>query len=462
MLMVVDEYQQLLEGDSEKGSQLLSKVLEKGRAAGIHLLLASQTFEVRGLAVSAMTHVHLRVALSLPGDYIQTMTVFNAEGKKLIRDLAPRGQVVINDESGRDSANHRGAVARLEDNSGSALPGIIEEIITSAGGPGDGIVLSGKDASILAENPYVYAWKSAAPDPATLQRVAHKPIRDGGFDMTAWNQVERPLPLWLGRKFDVRGHLLAVLKRGPNQNLLAVGSNGGVRLCMLANSLAALRSMRSMADADILFCDGLPDGLAGHGMLAAGLDVLQDAGARVERVTPDGAGVALESFAVRAMQPANPESVRLLIVSEPEYFPVLAAPPGYGATPSGAARAFRDLLRAGPTAGVHCIVTASGLSSFQGILPSREFAFFTHRVAQQTNEDESIALFSKGTAAQIMALTDHYMAALYVDALQGIRSAQLFKAYAATTALHGDQSAEGLAAALGELYGRERVGATAQ
>ena len=52
--MVVDEYQQLLEGDSDRGSQLLSKVLEKGRAAGIHLLLGSQTFEVRGLAVSAI------------------------------------------------------------------------------------------------------------------------------------------------------------------------------------------------------------------------------------------------------------------------------------------------------------------------------------------------------------------------------------------------------------------------
>ena len=128
MVMVVDEYQQLLEGDADRGSQLLSKVLEKGRAAGTHLLLGSQTFEVRGLPVSAMTHVHLRVTLSLPGDTISAMNAFSAEGKKLIRELAPRGQVVINDEGGRDGANHRGAVARLEDASGPALPQIIAEI----------------------------------------------------------------------------------------------------------------------------------------------------------------------------------------------------------------------------------------------------------------------------------------------------------------------------------------------
>src|SRR6202041_1069843 len=116
-------------------------VLEKGRAAGIHLLLGSQTFEGRGLAVSAMTHVHLRVTLSLPGDYINAMTAFNTEGKKLIRDLAPRGQVVINDESGRDGANHRGAGARLEDASGPFLPKIVEEIIAAAGGAGNAVVL---------------------------------------------------------------------------------------------------------------------------------------------------------------------------------------------------------------------------------------------------------------------------------------------------------------------------------
>jgi hypothetical protein len=436
-------------------------VLEKGRAAGIHLLLGSQTFEVRGLAVSAMTHVHLRVTMSLPGDYINTLSAFNAEGKKLIRDLAPRGQVVINDESGRDGANHRGAVARLDDASGSSLPAIVEEITAAAGGPGSAVVLSGGDAAILAENPFVDRWKAAPPDAAVLQSAARAKVRDGGFGISSWNLAERPVPLWLGRKFDVRGHLVAVLKRGPGQNLVSLGANSGIRLAMLANGLAALRAMRSLADCQILLLDGLMPGQSGEGMLTAGLDVWREAGARVEQVAPDGAAAALEKFAATALQPGSAESLRLLVVSEPENFPVLAAPAGYGTQPAGAAKLFKDLLRTGPAAGAHTIVTASGLSALSMVLPVRELSLFNHRVVQQTNEEESIALFAKTSAAQIAAQTDHHMAALYVDMVQGVRAGQLFKAYAATTAIYGDQSAAGLSTALQTLFGAERLGAGA-
>ena len=121
MLMVVDEFQQLLEGDPDQGASLLTTVLEKGRAAGTHLLLASQTFEARGFPSSAMSHMHLRAALSLPVDYIQTMAALGPEGKKLVRDLGAKGQVVINDQGGRDNANVKGAVSSLDAAAGSDI-----------------------------------------------------------------------------------------------------------------------------------------------------------------------------------------------------------------------------------------------------------------------------------------------------------------------------------------------------
>jgi hypothetical protein len=91
----------------------------------------------------------------------------------------------------------------------------------------------------------------------------------------------------------------------------------------------------------------------------------------------------------------------------------------------------------------------------------RDAVSFNHRVVQQTNEEESIALFAKTTASQIMAQTDHHMAALYVDMMQGVRVGQLFKAYAASSAIHGDQSSAALSAALRSLYGTDRVGMSA-
>ena len=453
MLMVVDEFQQLLEGDPERGALMLSRVLEKGRAAGIHLLLGSQTFEARGFPSSAMAHVHLRAALSLPVDYIQTMSAFTADGKKLIRELAPSGQVVINDEGGRENVNTRGAVTRLDAAAGSGLPAIVSQIVAAAASPLHAVVLSGNDAAVLADNPFVRQWSSRPPEAAELQATARRTIRDGGFGLNSWSAADRPLPLWLGRKFDVHGHLVVPLRRTTGHNLLTLGSDTTVRLLMLANSLAALRSMRSLAGSEVLLLDGLSEGQPGAGMLEAALGVLAEGGARVERAAAETGAAALEKFAAAALQPQNPEAFRLLVLSEPEYFPALAAPSGYGGTPSGPSRALKDLLRGGPALGSHSIVTASGLGSLASVLhPSREISLFNHRAVQQCNDEESMTLFSSLAGTRIMSQTDHHMAGMYVDTVQGVRAAQLFKAYAASADIYGDQSTAGLMAALARLY----------
>jgi hypothetical protein len=133
---------------------------------------------------------------------------------------------------------------------------------------------------------------------------------------------------------------------------------------------------------------------------------------------------------------------------------VLAAPAGYGSTAPAASRLFKDLLRGGPAVGTHAIVTASGVGALSSVLhPSRDAALFIHRVVQQCNDDDSMTLFSSLAATRIMAQTDHHMAAMYVDNVQGARAAQLFKAYAANANIYADQSAAGLAAALQSLYG---------
>jgi hypothetical protein len=176
-----------------------------------------------------MAQVHQRSALMLAGDYVNTLSAFSTEGKKLIRTLT-LGQLVINDESGRDGANSRGAVARLDSKTGSTLTQIIERITAAAGGPGPTVVLTGQDPAVLADNPFVQQWRAAPPDAATLQMVAKKKVREGGFGIPEWINAERPLVFWLGRKFDVRGHAAAVLRRQPNNNLLAIGPSSSVRL----------------------------------------------------------------------------------------------------------------------------------------------------------------------------------------------------------------------------------------
>lgn len=452
-VLVVDEYQQILEGDPENGAALLGKLLEKGRASGMHAVLGSQTFEQRGLPHSALTHIHTWGALSLSETYSQSLQVFGAEGKRLIRDLASMGEVVINDEGGRDGANSRGAVARLRNREGqSLLPGLVAEIIGETASRHRPVVLSGREGALVSENPFVTTRREAPMTPGELQALARLPIRSGGFGVESWNQADQPVPLWLGRRFDVRGHALCALRRAPGQNLLILGSQTDARNRMLASGLAAIGALLAPNRVEIYFLDGLRSDMPGGGMIAAGLGRLAAAGFKAARVTEETlpATLGILEAAVQNPDPAAP--TRLLIVTEPDYLYSLQGVDRFSVPADSPAAGLRRLLSRGPQAGVHTILSATGLSSFQLVLsPSREAALFNHRVVQQMNEDESMSLFSSLAAARLGERADHPFAAMHIDQVAGPRNAVLFHAYCANRELGQDQGLEALKAELGRV-----------
>lgn len=450
-VMIVDEYQQLLAGDPESGAELLIRVLEKGRAAGTHVVLGSQTFEQRGLPNEATGHIHTWVALSLQEAYVQGLLLFGPEGKRLIRDLRNFGEVVINDEGGRDGANSPGAVARLR--GPGVLTSIVGEIVTAADRPDSTVVLSGRDGALVSDNSHCMAWRGAPPSPEALQTVARRPVRSIGFGMENWNAADRPVPLWLGRRFDVRGHALAALRRAPGGNALVLGSHIDDRSRMLASSLAALATMTPPSGLEVTVVDGLRPDMPGSGMLAAALDQLTTQGytARLLRdeEAPDALAALEASLALR--EPGSPS--HLLVLAEPEYLYALhGGADRISAPKSGPAAALRTLLARGPQAGVHTVISASGLASFGLILTAnRETGAFNHRIVQQMNEDESMSLFASLLAARIRERADHPFAAFYVDQIAGARSGVLFHGYCANRDTGGDQSLAALKRELAKL-----------
>lgn len=455
-ILIVDEYQQLLEGDPETGGQLLVKILTQGRAAGTHVVLGSQTFGVQGLPPSALTHVHTRASLALAPDYVQALQVFGPEGKRLIRELAPSGQVVVNDESGRDGANARGAVARFRrTREEDTLKAVIEEI-TVAGGRGRAVVLSGREACVLSDNSHVAAWTGAAPDAAALQGLARRPVRDGGFGLEGWSAADRPVGLWLGRRIAVHGHALCALRRAPAQNLLVLGSQVEIRNRMLASALAALPTMLDARQLDLVLMDGLRADMPGGGILRLAVERLQTAGATVTITgDPEAEGI-LRTLAAKAAVGGDSRTA-LLVVAEPDYlYSLHGGADRFAAPASGAPAGLRTILNRGPQHGVHTIVTASGLSAFGTILaPNREGRLFNHRVVQKMTEDDSMTLFSSLVGARLEELTDHPNAFLLADLIQGTRGSILFHGYGASRDLNGDQGAAALNAELGRLAYRE-------
>ena len=457
-VLVVDEYQQLLDGDEERGGALLQMILEKGRAAGTHLVLASQTFNVRGMPPEAMSHIHTRVALALAPDYVQSIQAFGAEGKRLIRELAPSGQAVVNDRSGNDGASVRGAVARIARREGEdTVAAAITEVANATGTTGRAIVLNGREAALVTDNPFVRRWFGHPPAPLALQEIARQPTRVGGFGMEGWTAADSPLGLWLGRRFDVYGHALCALRRAPAQNLLILGPNVELRHRMLACALATLPSMISPGQLAITLIDGLRQEMPGGGMLRLACDLLRRAGASITVATDDDAPTAIAALHATLTDPAAGDHTRLLVIADPDYlYSLQGGADRFAAPVEGAPAELRAMLTRGPQQGLHTVVSASGLAAFGNMLSAnREARFFNHRAVQQMNEDESMSLFASLLAARIAAQAGHPNAALLVDQIQGNRAATLLNAYAANPDLNAPQDRSALERRLAQLGAAE-------
>ena len=452
-LMIVDEYQHLLDSDMERVGAVLENVIQQGRAAGTHLVLAPQTFAVRGLSERARANIQVMMSLSLNHDYLQSLTIFGAEGKRLIRAL-DKHQVVVNLNGGTDGANTWGSVARLERNGKIALDPLVDELVASGPRDSRAVILDGREAVTLAENPFVMQWRSAPPTEQELNERARSSARAKGFGAERWTPADRPLPLWLGRKFDVHGHALAALRRAPSEHLLAVGTQAEKRLAMLANAVAGLLAMRPAQDYDVLLIDGLQAGYPGAGILRVAIDLLQRRGANAQVVDGPNAGAAIARFIADAE--TDNSRHRLLIVSEPEHIQEFAvSPQNFGPPPEGAAKELRRALQVGSQRGLHVILTTSSLNTLRAALrPNTELNFFNHRVVQQLSPDDSMTLFSGQEASRIEQQSDrHPMGALLVDMMVGVRSGTLFHSYGATNAGTSSHDAQTLSTTLSQIFG---------
>jgi hypothetical protein len=280
-----------------------------------------------------------------------------------------------------------------------------------------------------------------------LQELARRPGRDGGFGVENWNSDDKPIPLWLGRKFDVREHALCVLRRAPAQNLLVTGSQIDVRQRMLACALASIACCLPPDALKLSILDGLRKGMPGGGLLKIGMQALESAGFSVEYVSESGMADHLAGLAARTANPNPSATSHVLVMSDPDFLYDLHGSVDRFSVPSdGPSASFRQLLTRGPQNGLHTILSLSGVSNLQLVLsPSREARLFNHKVVQQMNEEESMALFSSLVAARIGERADHPNAGLCVDQIVGSRKAVLFHAYCANRNLNADQGAERLA-----------------
>jgi DNA segregation ATPase FtsK/SpoIIIE, S-DNA-T family len=459
MVLIADEYQQFFESDvDEVAANHLKALLEKGRAAGTHVVLASQQFLVRGFPYGEERNVHIRAALPLSPEYVQSLDLFRAEGKRLIQELSASGQVVLNTDSGRDGANARGSVARFEQEVQSdAIRAIVADIGRAAGASKRPVLLNGADYAVVSENPFIQTWRVGAPEPGELEAWARRSKRNGGFGIETWSAGDHPLPLWVGRLFDVAGHALCPLRRAPNQNLLVLGTRTEVRNRMLASAIAALGAMLRSDAWELILIDGLRPTLPGAGLLALAAEHVRDLGVPVTIVPADAGendiAEVLQGLEKQTETTEQPSRSVLVVLSEPDRMYALHSAADRFSTPtSGPAASLRRILTRGPQAGVHLVVTASGMAAFHTtFVARREERYFSHRVVQQMSEQDSLALFDATLASRIGEASEHPNCMLMLDQMLGNRSGVLVNAYAVNIEPEADQSLAAFAERLAAL-----------
>lgn len=458
ILLLIDEYRDLFEDDRDGlASTLLGRLAEQGRGAGIHMFLGAHQFGAPEMLhqKTILGNVHLKMAMKMQPDDIMGLTEFGPNGKRMIRDCDVAGKFVLN-VTGRDEESVPGKAAYLDPDRRTALIARLREMADrTPSPPAPPIVFKGDTAPPLMQNPALRAalWRQGPWVPKELESAARREEGpEGGFGQGGWVAADKPVGLWLGRRFNVHGHAMAALRRGVDQHLLIVGASAEARAGMLAGLVAsvvalhrpeelAVTALHAGADDEDPTVRVLEDGFA-RWLRPAGFDAaLWRDGDRAAALV-DEAAAELER---RRPLPSRDLPGRLILLLEPDRMAPLRQSGGAGRAGNPNYEKLRRLLAEGSQHGVHVVMVASALRLLgQALDERRDLAHFSHRVALQMNEDDSFTLFRSRKAAQLQPDSGSPPCALYVNVESN--TAARFEPYAAELGPLPEPRAAGAAA----------------
>nr|WP_249110558.1 FtsK/SpoIIIE domain-containing protein [Neokomagataea anthophila] len=393
ILLIVDEYQVLFQdGDTTEVSDNLRQLSQQGRAAGVHMLLVSQTFRAQGMQFSEQifNNVQLRLAMSLSAGTAQSLTEFEREGKALIRNCDAPGKVLVNDHAGRDGNNALGQVVHVTTEDREALLSEFGRLAATwpeekrAQWPKTQL-FDGNSAPPLAEMTLAQAMSrtGSALAASDLTALAALTAAQGGFDLPDWRAGDRPLPISLGRAYAMHGEALCVLGRLPAQNLLLLGSLSKTRANFLAGVIQSLKCLDVDTTGPILIIDGSGD---------PEIDALVASfGDRAQ---------VLRNEADMTSALKNGEGHDVLLMLEPDRIGGFLRPTDV-LRRSVLCDLLDQRLRDGPRAGQHTICLFSTLKAMENVVGRRGVSAFSWRGTTQVSREDSQDLLGSRLASSL-------------------------------------------------------------
>ena len=256
IFIVIDEFQVLFQDNDsimrEVNDVLDDPILRKGRAYGVHLLLASQTPNVPNMQSVLRTLIELRMAMLMDKTVISSVL---AEGNSDAVDLLDRpGKIIYNSNLGRKTHNQIGQIANVSPEERIKALQYIQKIAQKKGFE-------------RAEPLTVFRGSEPAKLKYNLQLnqlfnlpnwLSSKELKDF-IQEKDWTIQETPSVAWLGEAMRLGNHTRAIFCRRSRNNMILVGLSEETIFGLLGGILLSLVSCYEPQQAQFNIIDLSPD-----------------------------------------------------------------------------------------------------------------------------------------------------------------------------------------------------------
>src|SRR5688500_8490491 len=378
-LLIIDEFQEFFSEDdrlAQDAGLLLDRLVRQGRAFGIHLILGSQTIGgTSGLARSTIGQMAVRIALQTSeADSHLILGDNNAAARLLSRP----GEAIYNDQGGLVEGNSPFQVAWLPDERKEQY---LEKIAQRAGPYiqrfGPPIVFEGNAPADICKNAKLMmaldAWKTAAAETPTTPHA------------------------WLGDPVAIKDPTSVPMRRQSGANALVIGQSDDAAMAMMAASMISLAAQHAKNAASFYVFDATPADSPLTGTLSRVAAVLPQQTKLVEWRQTDAAINELAVELKRRMDSdeRHPPATFVFIYALQRYRQLRKSEDSFSfgggdeAKPPAPDKQFADLLREGPSFGMHVVAWADTPASVERTLDRANMREFDNRILFQMSASDS-------------------------------------------------------------------------
>jgi len=393
ILFIVDEFQEFFVQDdkvAQEASLLLDRLVRQGRAFGIHVHLGSQTLGgAYSLARSTLGQMAIRIALQCSENDAHLIL---SEDNSAARLLSRPGEAIYNDAGGLVEGNHPFQVVWLPDERREIFLGRVHELLAAR-------------PQLKVAPQIVFEGTQ----PADLERSA------GIAEMLSGEVVAKSASAaraWLGEPLAIDKATSADFQQRGGANLLLLGQNDEAVAGMMVSTILSLAAQLPAHDPAAgpqfqVLLGGAVE--ASYGPLLRKLSAYLPGRVSVAEA-PDAPKVMAEMAAdvARRQAAASGAAPRYLLIFDLARLRVLRKQEddfsfSRSSEPSAPKpdRQFAEILREGPTVGVHTIVWCDTLTNFNRVLDRQSLKEFDTRVLLQMSATDSSLLIDSPAAGQL-------------------------------------------------------------